>query len=97
MVSENRSPEIPSSRNKSIALSTTSMTSSSEPNIFVRGLPWATFLPQRRLIAAKVLLQDGLPAEQISARVGFGDYSSFYRAFKREYGISPAEYRRLQE
>ena len=42
--------------------------------------------------------QDGLlPAEQISARVGFGDYSSFYRAFKREYGISPAEYRRLQE
>lgn len=55
------------------------------------------FVTQRRLIAAKVLLQDGLPAEQISARVGFGDYSSFYRAFKREYGISPAEYRRLQE
>lgn len=52
------------------------------------------FVTQRRLIAAKVLLQEGLPAEEISARVGFGDYSSFYRAFKREYGISPAEYRR---
>ena len=55
------------------------------------------FVTQRRLIAAKILLQEGQPAEQISARVGFGDYSSFYRAFKREYGISPAEYRKLQE
>ena len=30
-------------------------------------------------------------------RVGFSDYSSFYRAFKQEYGISPRQYRALQE
>jgi len=26
---------------------------------------------------------------------GFNDYSSFYRAFRKEYGISPKEYRRI--
>ena len=54
------------------------------------------FVTQRRLIAAKVRLQEGDSAEQAAARTGFGDYSTFYRAFRREYGISPAEYRRLQ-
>lgn len=55
------------------------------------------YVTQRRLIAAKTLLLSATPAEQICTRVGFGDYSTFYRAFKQEYGISPAEYRRLQE
>lgn len=55
------------------------------------------YVTQRRLIAAKSLLLSAVPAEQICTMVGFGDYSTFYRAFKQEYGISPAEYRRLQE
>jgi len=28
---------------------------------------------------------------------GFGDYSSFYRAFKKEYGISPKDFRDMQK
>lgn len=55
------------------------------------------YVTQRRLIAAKSLLLDGRAADQVCTMVGFGDYSTFYRAFKQEYGISPAEYRRLQE
>lgn len=55
------------------------------------------FVTQRRLISAKTLILDGVAAEQASAQVGFGDYSAFYRAFKREYGISPAEFRKLFE
>ena len=35
--------------------------------------------------------------EQVGEQVGFSDYSSFYRAFKQEYGISPRQYRKLQE
>jgi len=55
------------------------------------------FVTQRRLISAKTLILDGVSAETASAKVGFGDYSTFYRAFKREYGISPMEYRKLME
>lgn len=50
----------------------------------------------RRLIAAKALILRGEPMERVSEAVGFADYSTFYRAFKREYGISPTQYRRMQ-
>lgn len=50
-----------------------------------------------RLIAAKALIQEGALLETVGQDVGFADYSTFYRAFKKEYGISPRQYRRLQE
>lgn len=52
---------------------------------------------QRRLIAAKSLIAEGLPLENIASRVGFSDYSTFYRAFRQEYGISPRQYRKRLE
>lgn len=51
---------------------------------------------QRRLIAAKACIQQGETMGTVSRMVGFPDYASFYRAFKREYGISPTQYRRIQ-
>jgi len=51
---------------------------------------------QRRLIAAKNLIWEGVGLENVGQRVGFRDYSSFYRAFKQEYGISPRQYKTLQ-
>ena len=53
------------------------------------------YITQRRLIAAKLLISAGAPLESISVQVGFSDYSSFYRAFRQEYGISPRQYRKL--
>lgn len=61
------------------------------------GVSFYRCLTQRRLIAAKALIETGLPLENVSEQVGFSDYSSFYRAFKQEYGISPRQYRKLQE
>ena len=53
------------------------------------------YITQRRLIAAKRLIAEKVPMEEISRRVGFVDYSTFYRAFKQEYGISPRQYLNL--
>ena len=46
----------------------------------------------RRLMMARQLLTDGEPAGQVCRNCGFADYTSFYRAFKSEYGISPREF-----
>ena len=34
--------------------------------------------------------------EAVAEQVGFSDYSSFFRAFKQEYGVSPRQYRKKQ-
>lgn len=59
------------------------------------GVSFYQCVTQRRLIAAKTLIARGIAMEAISEQVGFADYSAFYRAFKKEYGISPAQYRKM--
>ena len=50
---------------------------------------------QRRLIVAKSMMLKENNLDSLSTKVGFKDYSTFYRAFKKEFGISPKEYRNL--
>ena len=59
------------------------------------GVSFHRYLTQRRLIAAKTLIGQGIPLEQVAERCGFRDYSGFYRAFRQEYGISPRKFRSL--
>ena len=61
------------------------------------GVSFYQYVTQRRLISAKALIEQGLHLETVSEQVGFSDYSAFYRAFRQEYGISPRQYRKLQE
>ena len=61
------------------------------------GVSFYRYVTQRRLIAAKPLIEKGTPLEDVCLQVGFADYSGFYRAFKQEYGISPRQYRNLQD
>lgn len=53
------------------------------------------YVTQRRLIAAKSMILAEPNLDSLSEKVGFSDYSTFYRAFKKEFGISPREYRNL--
>ena len=57
------------------------------------GISFYRFVTQRRLIAAKSLIETGMLLENVALQSGFPDYSNFYRAFKQEYGISPRQYR----
>jgi AraC-like DNA-binding protein len=61
------------------------------------GVSFYRCVTQRRLIAAKTLIGEGMQLETVGQHVGFSDYSTFYRAFKQEFGISPRQYRKLQE
>lgn len=53
------------------------------------------YVTQRRLIAAKSMILEEPNLDILSEKIGFSDYSTFYRAFKKEFGISPREYRNL--
>ena len=59
------------------------------------GVSLYRYITQRRLIAAKSLILRGNALEEVSRKVGFADYSTFYRAFKQEYGISPRQFSQL--
>ena len=61
------------------------------------GVSFYRYVTQRRRIAAKSLIEDGVSLEEVAVRSGFQDYSGFYRAFKQEFGISPRQYRAMRE
>lgn len=59
------------------------------------GISIHQYIVKKRLEACKNALATDSSLENISARFGFASYSSFFRYFKKEYGISPKEYRNL--
>lgn len=59
------------------------------------GVSFYRCVTQRRLVSAKVLIEQGVAMESVAESVGFSDYSSFFRAFKQEFGISPRQYRKM--
>ena len=61
------------------------------------GVSFYRCVTQRRLIAAKNLILSGCTLERVAEQTGFSDYSSFYRAFKGEFGISPRQFRTQQQ
>lgn len=47
------------------------------------------YIIQKKLILAKELILKGMAITDVFKQCGFGDYSNFFRAFKKEYGVTP--------
>jgi len=46
---------------------------------------------KKRLALSIKLIRDNVPLKNVATQVGFKDYSTFFRAFKKLYQISPTE------
>ena len=51
---------------------------------------WDNISPQKRLLLAKELLSSGVPGTQVCYDCGFKDYSTFSRAYKQLFGVTPS-------
>ena len=60
------------------------------------GMSIHQYITKKRLALCKEAFLGKASITEIYQTYGFGDYSSFYRAFKKEYGISPKDYRDMQ-
>ena len=47
------------------------------------------YISSRRLLAARDLIAGGLSATEACFRVGWSSYSSFYRAYVKQFGVTP--------
>ena len=59
------------------------------------GEPPLKYLTRWRMSRARQLLKQGVAVEQIADHLGYTSEVAFRKAFKREIGIPPAEYRKL--
>ena len=49
------------------------------------------YVRQKRLLYAARLIREGTAANQAAEAAGFADYSTFHRAFRASFGISPGQ------
>ncbi len=60
------------------------------------GISLHKFIQMKRLYACRDAIGSGKPIQETFPLYGFNDYSVFFRAFKKEFGMSPKEYQMVQ-
>ena len=60
------------------------------------GLSIHQYITKKRLALCQEAIRAKMNITEVYHTYGFGDYSSFYRAFKKEFGISPKDFRDIQ-
>lgn len=61
------------------------------------GLSIHQYITKKRLFLCQKAICTNKNISEIYQSYGFGDYSGFYRAFKKEFGISPKKYQEQQQ
>lgn len=56
------------------------------------GISIHNYIINKRIVLAKDLISEGIPLNEVSLKCGFNDYSTFVRAFKKIYNLSPSQY-----
>ena len=51
-----------------------------------------SYILKKRVIKASDLIKSNMQSGEACSKCGFGDYSSFVRSFKKEFGLSPKQY-----
>ncbi len=55
------------------------------------------YIVKRRLQIGREAMMNGVPVKEAYQQCGFGDYAGFYRAFLKEYGLSPQQYKKKNQ
>ncbi len=50
------------------------------------------YVKAKRIAQAKILMQKGIKPTEVFSQIGFNDYTTFFRAFKRDTGVTPSEF-----
>ena len=53
------------------------------------GITVTKYINYKRLLLARELYTKGMTLSQACEKAGFGDYTQFYKAYKREWGVPP--------
>lgn len=53
------------------------------------------YILQKKLAFANKLIQEGTPPTVAAIRIGYDNYSNFYRVYRKHYGISPSKIGRV--
>ncbi len=86
---------------KQISLNETASTFFVSPstveNLFKQrlGKSFYRYVIEYRIISAQSLIVKGTPLKDVSNLCGFTDYSTFFKMFRKEVGVSPTEFRIL--
>ena len=54
------------------------------------------FVTSKRMEKARDLILQGQPLESVGKAIGYQDHSTFYRAFRQTFGISPREFHKTK-